>query len=191
MVITYSRLAKAFRPNTNKVQTLCLATRSPGLKSLGLTFVLYRVVVACFMEASVRATKFLHSSMNFSSSRVGSTLALWSSGYAVLLLNSFTSTGITISVPKVRRNDVSPVDGVNFAKKSTNVWAFISFFASKVISNWESSIDHAVILPAKSGWNNTFFSGYSVWTTMEWARKYFNNLLVATMRESATFSTFW
>jgi len=69
MVITCSRLSKEFRPNTNKVQTLCLATRSLGSKPLGLTFVLYQVVVACLMEASVRATMFLHSSMNFSSSR--------------------------------------------------------------------------------------------------------------------------
>ena len=33
-------------------------TRSPGSKSLGLTFLLYRVVVACLMTTSVTAAKF-------------------------------------------------------------------------------------------------------------------------------------
>lgn len=73
----------------------------------------------------------------------------------------------------------SVVGGVNSAKKSANIWPFNVYLASKVMSNSECFIDHLVILPAKSGQKNTFLSGWSVGTIMEWARKYLLGFLVA------------
>jgi len=105
-------------------------TRSPRSKSLGLTFLLYRVVVACLMETSIMEAKFLYSSMKSSSSRVASALAVWSSGCAVLQLSSFTSTGITTSVLKVRRKGVSPMvecGVVRYAHKKCEGFLFPSF----------------------------------------------------------------
>jgi len=84
-------------------------TRSPGSKSLGLTFMLYRVDVAYLMTTSVTTAKFPDSSMKSSSSRVASKLALWSSGCAILQRSSFIATRIMTFVPKVRRNGFPPL----------------------------------------------------------------------------------
>ena len=53
----------------------------------------------------------------------------------------------------------SAMGGVNFARKSKNVCDFSIVLASKVISNAESSIDHLVILSAKSGQNSMCLIG--------------------------------
>jgi hypothetical protein len=53
----------------------------------------------------------------------------------------------------------SLVGGVNSAKKFVNIYALKVLLALKAISNSDNSMDHLVILSAKSGWKRTCFSG--------------------------------
>ncbi|MCI53556.1 hypothetical protein A2U01_0074803, partial [Trifolium medium] len=70
------------------------------------------------------------------------------------------------STDKVHGRVLSAPSGVDISKtKSASICDLMASLGEKTRSNSDNSTDHATIVPAKSGFLNTFFIGKSVLTT--------------------------
>ena len=104
----------------------------------------------------------------------------------------FTQIPLALEAPSTNNVHLEAWDFLSYTistKKSTKSWAFTAILSLYRISNFESSTDHAIIFPIKSG--SICRIGWSILTTIRCAWKYWQRCWAVTTKAKATSSNFW